>query len=119
RSREPVRVSLARADSWQEEREQLKALETELLLPLAVKDRLLGFLSLGPKLSEEPYSPTDVMLLQSVAAQTGLALENSRLTEAVASEVAQRGRMNRELEIAREVQERLFPQSGPKIEGLD
>jgi sigma-B regulation protein RsbU (phosphoserine phosphatase) len=122
KAREPVRVSFAR-DSWvsqeMDERKQLETLGTELLLPLAINDRLLGFLSLGPKKSEEPYSPTDVRLLQSVATQTGLALENSRLTEAVASEVAQRERLNRELEIAREVQERLFPQSGPKVDGLD
>jgi sigma-B regulation protein RsbU (phosphoserine phosphatase) len=117
RSREPLRVSLTRPESWVDS--QVTELGPELLLPLAVKDRLLGFLSLGPKLSEEPYSPTDVALLESVASQTGLALENSRLTEAVASEVAQRERLNRELEIAREVQQRLFPQSGPEIAGLD
>jgi sigma-B regulation protein RsbU (phosphoserine phosphatase) len=117
RSREPLRVSLTRPESWVDS--QVTELGPELLLPLAVKDRLLGFLSLGPKLSEEPYTPTDVALLESVASQTGLALENSRLTEAVASEVAQRERLNRELEIAREVQQRLFPQSGPEIAGLD
>jgi len=123
RSREPERVWLARPDSWVtrefEDRKQLEQLQTELLLPLAVKDRLLGFLSLGPKLSEEPYSPGDVQLLESVAAQTGLALENTRLTEAVANEVAQRERLNRELEIAREVQQRLFPQEGPVVPGFD
>jgi sigma-B regulation protein RsbU (phosphoserine phosphatase) len=123
KAREPERVYLNRPDSWTAQdladRKQLEQLQTELLLPLAVKDRLLGFLSLGPKLSEEPYSPSDVQLLQSVAAQTGLALENTRLTEAVANEVAQRERLNRELEIAREVQQRLFPQAGPAIEGLD
>lgn len=118
RLREPLRVSLTR--SWEDDdRKRFETLGTELLLPLAVKDRLLGFLSLGPKLSEEPYSATDVRLLESVAAQTGLALENSRLTEAVATEVAQRERLNRELEIAREVQQRLFPQTGPQIENLD
>ena len=58
-------------------------------------------------------------MLGSVATQTGLALENSRLTEAVANEVAQRERLNRELEIAREVQERLFPQNYPPVAGLD
>ncbi len=123
RSREAEHVSQVRLESWRgkemEDRPPLERLGTELLLPLAVKDRLLGFLSLGPKLSEEPYSPTDVQLLQSVAAQTGLALENTRLTEAVASEVAQRERLNRELEIAREVQQRLFPQAGPAVQGLD
>ena len=117
RSREPLRVSLTRPEPWVDS--QVAELGSELLLPLAVKNHLLGFLSLGPKLSEEPYSPTDVALLESVASQTGLALENSRLTEAVASEVAQRERLNRELEIAREVQQRLFPQSGPEIAGLD
>jgi sigma-B regulation protein RsbU (phosphoserine phosphatase) len=117
RSREPLRVSLTRPEAWVDS--QVTELGPELLLPLAVKDRLLGFLSLGPKLSEEPYTPTDVALLESLASQTGLALENSRLTEAVASEVAQRERLNRELEIAREVQQRLFPQSGPEIAGLD
>jgi sigma-B regulation protein RsbU (phosphoserine phosphatase) len=123
RSRDAEHISHPRLQSWtgreMEDRPQLERLETELLLPLAVKDRLLGFLSLGPKLSEEPYSPTDVQLLQSVASQTGLALENTRLTEAVASEVAQRERLNRELEIAREVQQRLFPQAGPVVAGLD
>ena len=117
RSREPLRVSHTRPEAWVDK--QVRALGSELLLPLAVKDRLLGFMSLGPKLSEEPYSATDVRLLESVAAQTGLAIENSRLTAAVADEIAHRERLNRELEIAREVQERLFPRSGPPIEGLD
>jgi phosphoserine phosphatase RsbU/P len=116
-SHEIVRVSMTRPEPWVDK--EVTELGPELLLPLSVKNRLLGFLSLGPKLTEEPYTPTDVALLESVAAQTGLALENSRLTEAVASEVAQRERLNRELEIAREVQQRLFPQSGPQVAGLD
>jgi sigma-B regulation protein RsbU (phosphoserine phosphatase) len=103
----------------EDQRVRLKALGTQLLLPLGVKEKLLGFVSLGPKLSEEPYSGTDLRLLQSVATQTGLALENSQLTAAIAAEVAQRERLNRELEIAREVQERLFPQHLPPIPGLD
>jgi sigma-B regulation protein RsbU (phosphoserine phosphatase) len=37
----------------------------------------------------------------------------------IADEVAQRERLNREVEIAREVQERLFPQKLPVIAGLD
>jgi sigma-B regulation protein RsbU (phosphoserine phosphatase) len=53
------------------------------------------------------------------AAQTALALEVARLTTAIGRERAQRERLNRELEIAREVQERLFPQRLPSIPGLD
>jgi phosphoserine phosphatase RsbU/P len=52
-------------------------------------------------------------------AQTTLALEVARLTAAIGRETAQRERLNRELEIAKEVQERLFPQRLPVIAGLD
>src|SRR5713101_2333860 len=48
-----------------------------------------------------------------------LALENSRLTALIAAEVANRVQRNRELDLAREVQQRLFPQAHPPIAGLD
>jgi sigma-B regulation protein RsbU (phosphoserine phosphatase) len=53
------------------------------------------------------------------AAQTTLAQEVARLTTAIGREMAQRERLNRELEIAREVQEHLFPQRLPPSPGLD
>src|SRR5215469_936927 len=53
------------------------------------------------------------------AGQTALALEVARLTTAIGREMAQRERLNRELEIAREVQQHLFPQRLPSVPGLD
>ena len=52
-------------------------------------------------------------------AQTALALEVARLTTAIGREMAQRERLNRELEIAQEVQAHLFPQHLPPVAGLD
>ncbi len=101
------------------EQTALQKLDAQLLLPLSLKNRLLGLISLGPKKSEEPYSRGDLQLLGAVASQTGLALENAELTDSIRREVAQRERLDRELEIAREVQQRLFPQKLPHIEGLD
>jgi len=125
--KQPARVYLDDANNWvnreaevtSEERGTLTKLESELLIPLLAVGRLLGFISLSQKRSEEPYSRSDVQLLGSVAAQTGLALENARLTSAVADEAAQREAMKREVEIAQQVQERLFPQNPPAVEGLD
>jgi len=125
--KDPARVYFDDPGSWlyrnpeinEQERSGLADLHAELLLPLSTRHQLLGFISLGPKRSDEPYSGTDVRLLKSVAAQTGLALENARLMSAIADEVAQRERLNREVEIAREVQERLFPQTLPPIAGLE
>jgi sigma-B regulation protein RsbU (phosphoserine phosphatase) len=126
RRREPLKVYLDSPDSWiyQEaklgdgERGQLQLLDTRLLLPLSFREKLGGFISLGAKRSEEPYSKSDLQLLALVATQTGMALENSQLAQAIANEVAKRERLNRELEIAREVQERLFPQCYPTAPGL-
>ena len=126
RDRAPLRVYLDDASSWvhrepltSEEMAWLHATGAELLLPLSVKDKLLGVLTLGQKRSEEPYTGNDIRLLETVAAQTGLALENSQLAAAITEAVAQRERLNREVEIAGEVQERLFPQNLPAIDGLD
>lgn len=121
RDRQPLRAG---ADTGQiaaeaEDDDSLKTLHAELVLPLAANDRMLGFLSLGAKRSEAPYSASDIRLLEAVAVQTGLALENSRLTTEMAREIAHRESMARELEIARDVQERLFPQEAPPLEGLD
>jgi len=124
---QPVRIYFDDPDAWiyqlremsRDEREMLATLRTELLLPLCIKDDLIGFLALGQKLSEEPYSTTDLRLLSSVATQTALALQVARLTSAMTQEIAHRERLNRELEIAREVQEHLLPQQLPPVAGLD
>jgi len=110
RTREPVTV---------EDGESGGNLGAELLLPLASRKELLGFIGLGPKRSEEPYSASDASLLKTVATQTGMALENTLLSEAIASETAQREMLHREIEIAREVQQRLFPQNQPDIPTLE
>lgn len=101
------------------ERAALKELGAEILIPLPGRTRLSGVLALGPKRSEEPYSRADRNLLQSVALHTGLAIENSELLHSLAAEAAHRERINREMEIAREVQERMFPQTLPAVAGLD
>jgi sigma-B regulation protein RsbU (phosphoserine phosphatase) len=102
-----------------EELQTLDFMRTQLLLPIAGRGELRGIVSLGPKLSEVPYSDTDIRLLQTIASQMSLAIENSRLVARLAAEAADRERVHRELEIAREVQERLFPQNVPVVPGLD
>jgi sigma-B regulation protein RsbU (phosphoserine phosphatase) len=105
-------------DATDQERTALADLSTELLVPLPGRNRLVGVIALGPKSSEEPYSRTDRQLLQTIASQTGLALENAELLESLTAELAQRASLNREIEIAREVQERLFPQAIPNVPGI-
>ena len=85
-----------------------------LLVPIASAGGVLGFLALGEKLSEEPYSKEDRELLTTVAEQTAVALENALLFR----EVADQERLRREVEIARDVQGQLFPKVFPPLTSL-
>ncbi|MGC4049115.1 MAG: SpoIIE family protein phosphatase [Paludibaculum sp.] len=101
------------APQWLAEREA-----ESLFLPIRGRNGLLGGLHLGPKKSQEVYSPAEKQLLESVAHQAGLAIENAQLTNRVAEEAVQRERIQRELQIAKDVQARLLPKRDPEMAGF-
>ncbi len=101
----PQHVYFDDPDSWvhflnSEEQDVLHALKTEVVIPLARNERLLGIITLGPRRFEEPYSKHDLELLHSVGLQTSLGLENSLLMSILAAEITQRERKNVEKEAA-------------------
>src|SRR5262249_40868077 len=61
------------------EQETLKTANTAMLVPIAGKDRLLGIIQLGRRLSDLPFSREDKQLLSAVASQMALSIENSQL----------------------------------------
>lgn len=125
----PLDIYFADPDSWTEELDRdpeesyiarhleqrlFEPLNTSLIVPLATKEGVLGLMSLGPKLSEEPYTKEDKSLLMAVAEATALRLENARLI-ALATEEA---KLKRELEIARHLQQSLLPSGDPVFPDL-
>jgi phosphoserine phosphatase RsbU/P len=120
----PVFLELARRrKTWEvtsdpasaEELTALTPLAPECLVPiLSCENNLIGMLVFGQRLSEEPYSGEDKRLLDSVAAQAGMALENIALAERMAERTEADRRVSQEIEIARQVQARLFPQKLPR-----
>ena len=64
---------------WKLEREQLAELETGVLVPVKVKDNLIGVILLGPKRSQKMYSVDDLEFIYTVANQAAVAIENTRL----------------------------------------
>jgi serine phosphatase RsbU (regulator of sigma subunit) len=122
----PVLVKLAeRGHAWEavpsdlDDSDGLKRLQPHCLVPILDRSsRLTGLLVLGQRLSEEPYSGEDKQLLDSVASQAGIALESIRLAEDMAQRMEEENRAVHEMEIAREVQARLFPQKMPLLRTL-
>jgi sigma-B regulation protein RsbU (phosphoserine phosphatase) len=95
-------------------------LRPDCLVPILGRDnRLAGLVVLGPRLSEEPYSSEDQHLLASVAVQAGIALESICLGEKVAERIEAERRAAQEMEFARQVQSRLFPQKLPAMKTLE
>jgi sigma-B regulation protein RsbU (phosphoserine phosphatase) len=98
----------------------LAPLQPDCLVPILGRDgRLVGLVVLGQRLSEEPYSREDKQLLASVASQAGVGLESIRLGEKIAERLEAERRAAQEMEYAREVQARLFPQKLPHLETLE
>jgi serine phosphatase RsbU (regulator of sigma subunit) len=103
----------------QQEFDTLRELKTNLVLPLAAKDELLGVLALGPRAGDLPYSREDKRMLMNVAGQTAMALENSRLIEQKIDLEAENERRAHELEEARQLQLSMLPKKLPQLPHLD
>jgi sigma-B regulation protein RsbU (phosphoserine phosphatase) len=98
----------------------LAPLSPECVVPLlAHGGELVGLLVLGQPRSEQPYSSEDKRLLDSVAGQAAGALENMHMAEQIADRLEVDRRTAHELQIARDVQSRLFPQVLPPLTTLN
>ncbi|GAB5518064.1 MAG: hypothetical protein RhofKO_03150 [Rhodothermales bacterium] len=81
-------------------------------IPLISRDRPLGVLFASKEVSMG-FEEDDIDALKVFAAQASIALDNAHLFK----EQLDKERLTRELDIAREVQQKLLPQSLPKLDG--
>ena len=86
-----------------------------LITPIIIQKGLIGLFILDEKKSNKPYTQDEKHFLRTLIGQSGFAVENVLLWE----ELTEQERLQRELEIARNVQKNLLPQSQPRIAGLD
>jgi len=68
-------VSLSRLET------RLKQIDAAVVVPSFVNDRLIGFLALGNKRTGTMYSEDDLNMLQTLANQAALAIENAQFYE--------------------------------------
>lgn len=61
-----------------------------LAAPLIVKERVIGALNVTDNLRTDPYSPEELRLLQLIADQAAIAVENARLLAALQRELEER-----------------------------
>lgn len=81
------------------------------VLPVYNEDRYMGLLFLGARLDRKPLSEADQDFIVSISQQAAVAVENVRLQK----EMLEKKRMERELQLAREIQQKLLPKTVPVI----
>src|SRR6202166_1021324 len=88
---------------------------SELAVPLVYKDKVIGVLDLEHT-RRGFFTDDHKRTVTTLAAQVAIAIENARLYEQIAS---QEKRLERDLEMARQLQFWLLPPLLPKLENLD
>jgi sigma-B regulation protein RsbU (phosphoserine phosphatase) len=98
-----------------EVRDRLVRQRMALAVPLSQGAQARGFLAVGERVSGAPFSEEDRDFAQTLARQALAALESVRLHRVQ----LEKQRQDKELQIAREIQQSLFPPSTPTIAGFE
>lgn len=81
-----------------------------LFIPLCHRDRLLGILAIGRKITHTDYSQEELGLLSLLSDQLAISLENIQLYLTK----LEKERFEKEVAVAKEIQQLLLPQKLPK-----
>lgn len=90
-------------------------LRSILCVPLQLKGVLLGVIYVDNRLQSGIFQAADLDLLTAIAANAATAIENARLYQVA----VEQGRLERELQMARDLQISLLPRETPQLEGWD
>jgi serine phosphatase RsbU (regulator of sigma subunit) len=86
-----------------------------ITVPMISRGEPMGILSVGKKKNNEDFTGDDLEIFQEAAHHTALALQNAKLQ----IEYLEKKRMEKELEVARDIQTRLMPREIPHVKGLE
>jgi sigma-B regulation protein RsbU (phosphoserine phosphatase) len=96
-------------------KDRLARARMALVVPVALGARTDGFLAVGERVGGGAFTDEDRDFALTLARQAGAALEAVRLHRVD----LQKQRRDREMQIAREIQQSLFPQCCPAIAGFE
>lgn len=85
------------------------------IVPMIVKSKVIGALMFGLKYSGSQFGGKDLDLLYAAANQIAISVENARLYESENEKL----KLDKELDLARNIQQSLLPKCVPNLRGLD
>ena len=93
----------------------MRGLRAILCAPMQVQNRLIGVVYVDTTMKTGAFRPTDQALLDAVCGIAARAIENARLFGVA----VEKGRLERELQMASEIQRNLLPAQMPSAKGYD
>ncbi|GBD88564.1 phosphoserine phosphatase RsbU [bacterium BMS3Abin03] len=86
-----------------------------LIIPMQIQGKTKGLIFLGERVNKQPYTDADIEFIYSVGSLAIISLENKRLFQ----EELEKRKMEEELDLARDIQQNLLPQSLPDYSSFD
>jgi sigma-B regulation protein RsbU (phosphoserine phosphatase) len=93
----------------------IQGIRSVLAVPLGVGDKIFGMIYADSPLVDAKFSQDHLTVLTTLGSVAAIRVENARLVE----EDAERDRLERELQLAREIQQRFQPTSPPVVAGYE
>lgn len=94
---------------------KLKAFGITLIIPMCHREHLIGIIIFGEKSSGDHYTKTDIDLLNTIAAQAAIAVENGKMH----NKELKNQKVIEELKMAKAIQQELLPKEAPHLKGLE
>jgi len=85
------------------------------IIPMKIQDQIKGVICLGERVDKKSYTNENLEFLSTLGNQAMIALENARLFE----ETLEKQKLEEEIAVAKQIQERLLPSSIPELSGFD
>lgn len=90
-------------------------IRTMIVSPLKIKDDIVGVIALVNKKDGGQFDEIDDSLLRALGSQAAVSINNARLYR----ELSEKEMMERELQIAKDIQRLLLPEEPPQLDGVD
>src|SRR5918912_223932 len=93
----------------------IQGIRSVLAVPLGVGDKIFGMIYADSPLAEARFTQDHLTVLTTLASVAAIRVENARLVE----EDLERERLERELALAREIQQRFQPSKAPSVPAFE
>ena len=93
----------------------IQGIRSVLAVPLGVGDHIIGLIYADSPLAEAGFTEDHLKVLTTLGSVAAIRVQNARLLE----EHLERDRFERELQLAREIQQRFQPTAPPTLNGYE